>query len=226
MELGSAEWKDTIRRGQAAFGISLTEESAELFALHARELLAWNRKTNLTAITDPYEMAVKHFIDSLAPVPMIRSGASLLDIGTGGGFPGVPLKIALPGIRATLVDASRKKVSFLSHLIRRLGLTEITARQVRAEALRDAADRFDVVISRAVASLEEIIVYGMPLLARQGRLIAMKGGEPEADERKIRGIADRALSGSGIPAPVSIRIHRYRLPFVEAERSLIVFEGG
>ena len=96
-----------------SFDLNLDHHHTELFAVHARELLHWNQTINLTAITDPFEVAIKHFVDSLAPAGLISPRATLLDIGSGGGFPGIPLKVAISTLSMTLIDASRKKINFL-----------------------------------------------------------------------------------------------------------------
>ena len=106
---GSKKWRDMIRRGADDFNVPVNETAASLFALHARELMAWNKKINLTAILDPLEVAVKHFIDSIAPAPLIPKGGRVLDMGSGGGFPGLALKAARPDMDMVMVDASQKK---------------------------------------------------------------------------------------------------------------------
>ncbi len=115
MEIGSNTWKRLVEEGVKEFGINISGKETDMFAIHAGEMLHWNRRINLTAITDPEEVALKHFIDAIAPVSMISPGSSILDIGSGGGFPGLPVKIVMPSVSVTLVDGSRKKVSFLNH---------------------------------------------------------------------------------------------------------------
>ena len=122
MEIGSEKWKNIIKDGAKTMEIHIDQEQVDQCALHAVELMKWNQKTNLTTITDPLEVAVKHFLDSMAPAPLISQSSKMLDIGSGGGFPGIPLKILIPSLSVTLIDASRKKVSFLSYLIRTLKL--------------------------------------------------------------------------------------------------------
>jgi 16S rRNA (guanine527-N7)-methyltransferase len=131
MKIGSDEWSQVIVDGARAFGLDLDSRHTDRFAAHAAELLHWNKTINLTTITDPYEVAVKHFVDSLAPAELISPGANLLDIGSGGGFPGLPLKVVIPSLSITLVDASRKKVNFLKHVIRTLKLKGIEALHIR-----------------------------------------------------------------------------------------------
>lgn len=228
MKIDSEAWKRYLIDGAAAMGIDLSDSQADSLSVHGTELLAWNRKMNLTAITAPTEVAVKHFLDSLAPVPVIPSGGKLLDIGSGGGFPGIPLKIAIPSLSVVLIDASRKKVSFLKYLIRTLRLTGIEARQIRSEELpaqcgpagKDRDGAFDVVISRALTSLERFAGMGLPFLAENGIIVAMKGpadrADPETDGPGKTGFPDTE-------AGIWLRQTRhYRLPRLGIERSLVI----
>ena len=133
MKIGSKEWQNIIYEGAENLGVRIDWLEIEKFSIHAIELSKWNQKINLTAITDPMEVAVKHFLDAIAPIPDIPPNGSLLDIGSGGGFPGIPLKICLPSVSVTMIDASRKKVNFLKHMIRTLELENIYAFHIRAE---------------------------------------------------------------------------------------------
>ncbi len=171
-------WQETIKRGANQFGLVLTPDHLETMALHGTELLKWNRKINITSITDPGEMATKHFIDSLAIAPHIPKNARVLDMGSGGGFPGFPLTVVRPDLDIVLVDASRKRVSFLNRLVSLSGLTSITAIHARAEVLaEDAAfaGSFDVVTSRAFTALDRFVVLAVPFLSPTGIILAMKG---------------------------------------------------
>ena len=175
MHIGSAEWEDIIISGAKLFDVQVGSEEAGQFSIHAGELIKWNSKINLTAITDPLEVAVKHFLDSLAPARIIPAGSSMLDIGSGGGFPGIPLKVILPSLSVTLLDSSRKKISFLKHVLRTLGLKGINACQARVENLSENKELFDVVICRAFSSLDKFIESALPVLAENGIMIALKG---------------------------------------------------
>ena len=136
MNIGAQAWKNTIVEGARELGIAVSAAQADQFAAHALILKAWNRKINLTAIHAPMDMAVKHFLDSIIPSRHIRPGSRLLDVGSGAGFPGIPLKVMLPSLDVTLVDATRKKVSFLSHVIQALHLSRISAIHSRLEDLQ------------------------------------------------------------------------------------------
>jgi len=173
MRIGSSEWKRLIIHGARKMGIEIDLPTADRFAIHASALMLWGQKTNLTTIRDPVEVAVKHYLDSLAPVARIPRGARVLDAGSGGGFPGIPLKIANPSLSVTLIDASRKKISFLKQILRTLELTAIEAIQGRFEAL-SPPPVFDVVVSRAVSDLSTFLRMAAPLLAEDGMLITFK----------------------------------------------------
>ena len=185
------------------------------FSIHASELIKWNRKINLTTITDPVEVAVKHFLDSIISVRVIPEYGRLLDIGSGGGFPGIPIKIMIPSLSVTLIDASRKKVSFLKHVCRNIKLIEINARQIRAEEL--AKDKtfkncFDVIICRAFSRLDKIIFKALPLLSKDGIIVAMKG-KLSASELESAGKYNLSLTEE-----------KYKLPFLGLERSLVILK--
>jgi 16S rRNA (guanine527-N7)-methyltransferase len=222
MEIGSAEWEKLIHEGAGLMGLSVSPEKIDQFTTHAKELIRWTRRTNLTSITDPAEVAVKHFLDSIAPASLIPPGARLLDIGSGGGFPGIPLKILNPFLSVTLIDAVRKKVSFLNHVIMMLHLTCIEARHIRSEKI-DRACRYDVIVSRALSSLEDFVVQALPLLARGGLIIALKGRATEAKteiEQMLSG-SSRILS-SEVKKALCVEFQKYTLPFTQEDRTLVL----
>lgn len=177
LELGSDGWIEIVLGGAAQLGISLDENHTRLFAQHAILLMEWNRKLNLTAIVDPTEIAVKHFLDAIAPLKYIPSDGRLLDIGTGGGFPGIPLKIVRPWQPMTLIDGVRKKVNFVKHVIRELALPSIEACQIRAEIMGQDGNqpKFDVIVCRALSRLSKVVQWAGPLLAVEGSIIAYRG---------------------------------------------------
>ena len=225
MKIGSNEWSELIINGAGFFNLDLDRRHTELFAAHAKELLHWNKTTNLTAITAPYEVAVKHFVDSLAPARLISPGAILLDIGSGGGFPGIPLKVVMPSLAVTLIDASRKKVTFLKHVIRTLNLKGVEALHIRAESLAAEpayTNRFDFIISRALTDLESFTRHGLPLLSEQGLMIALKGKVDQTEVEQMESIAVEKLHKSNHNQHhFPVAVEKYKLPFTQSRRSII-----
>lgn len=220
MDVGSDEWKAVIRDGGRQLGVSLNAAVLDQFALHAAELLRWNRRFNLTAITAPLDVAVKHYIDSVAPSAHIPSRGTLLDIGTGGGFPGIPLKILNPELDVTLVESSRKKASFLKHAARLLALKPLQVVEIRAEEIQLPQKNagFDVIVSRALAPLDRFLTMALPLVARGGLLVAWKGKLAPAElDRGVRYLQEAAA----IPA-TNVFVWPYRLPVFEETRNLVV----
>lgn len=226
MAVHSPVWKDTVRKGLDFFNVPSTPAMIEQLAFHASEMLFWNKKTNLTAITDPYEVAVKHMIDSAAAFSLIDPDSSVLDLGSGGGFPGIPLKILNPSLNMTLVDASRKKVSFLKHVIRTKSLDTIQALHARGEDLAGEESfqgRFDVVISRAFSGLDMFIPMALPFIKEGGRIIAMKGKELEPEEAGFETIQGRLCDGTLIRSQdLDMERILYSLPFIESQRAFLV----
>jgi len=225
MKIGSQEWKDLITDGAGEFNIQLDQGKTDQFAVHAVELIKWNRTINLTAITDPVEVAVKHFLDSIVPADQIPTGASLLDIGSGGGFPGIPLKILIPSLSVTLIDSSRKKVSFLKHVIRSIKLKDIEAYHIRADDLaKNSAfvNAFDIIVSRALSAMDTLVETALPLLAKKGMIIALKGIAPEAEIESMRSLIIKRLRFSEINSNnLSVIVKNYTLPYLEIARSLV-----
>jgi 16S rRNA (guanine527-N7)-methyltransferase len=223
MQIGSHEWARLIADGAEAFGLALTDDQLRRFARHAAELVAWNAVSNLTAITRPEEIARNHFLDSLAAAGLVAPGSRLLDVGTGGGFPGLPLHVAIPGLATTLIDSSRKKVSFLRHAVRAMGLGGVEALNQRLEdfARRGGAGRvYDTVVSRAAVPLEAFVRLAVPLLDAGGQAIAYKGAVPEAEMAALARVA-----AASVP-PLAIARQPYCLPGLRTRRELILVRRG
>ena len=221
MQLGSTKWNRLIEDGADELNITLGQKKIELLGRYAVELLHWNQTINLTAITDPAQIAVKHFLDSLAPAPLIPPNAALLDIGSGGGFPGIPLKILFPSMPVLLIDSSRKKISFLKHIIRSLGLHNIDARQIRAEDLikdRTSPYVYDVIISRALSFTDAFIHMALPLLSKNGIIILMKGKLTHEEMESVGATLKK------IKPTLFLMVKNYRLPHLHAERSLLAMK--
>ncbi|ABW66998.1 16S rRNA (guanine(527)-N(7))-methyltransferase RsmG [Desulfosudis oleivorans] len=224
----SEQWRSRVREGAQALGIAVTDRHLESFSLHAEELARWNRTVNLTAITDPAESAEKHFLDSIVPATFIPPDGTLLDIGTGAGFPGIPLKVVFPSLDLTLLDSALKRVTFLLQVLRLLGLERTIVLHRRMEQMErpPAARPFDTIICRAFTALPAFVAAALPLLSEKGQLIAMKGG---GYKKELDTLKHQSFSGpAGEPAFASdrfdIRIHEYHLPFSKARRALIILK--
>jgi len=227
MEIGSEKWKRLIIDGAGHFGVRINRDQAQQLALHAALMLKWNRTTNLTAITDSMDVAVKHFLDSIITGPLISPGATVLDIGSGAGFPGIPLKIVIPSLQVTLIDASRKKISFLKHAIRTLNFENIEAHHVRAEDFAKkpaAANRFDVITSRALSSIKDFVLMAAPLLATGGVIMALKGPDLQQEIEVLQLQTDTHTGLLRIEnVQFSLKVKTYTLPYLETQRSIIIF---
>jgi len=215
----------TLAEGAAAIGVPLGKAELDLFAAYHRELLLWNRRINLVSTSSSREIVVRHFLDSLTPVPWIsRPDGLLIDLGSGAGFPGIPLRIALPGLRLWLVESSRKKTSFLSHLVRTLRLEEVTVVRERIEALigqKACAGRFDTVLSRAAFKLSELVRMASFFLAPGGLLIAMKGADTRQEQEEAEGAlatAGMVEAAGGDVSPPGIKISRKIITYRRASR--------
>jgi 16S rRNA (guanine527-N7)-methyltransferase len=169
--------------GAAELGVMLKKEQVDLFMNFLALLNKWNKKINLTGLKDDRDIIVNHFLDSITAVSLVRDGSGLLDIGSGAGFPGVPLKIMLPSLRVTLLDSVHKKVVFMKELIKSLSLTDINAVWGRAEDAGNGITRgaFDCVITRAVGGISEIVRLSEPYMAEKGRVIIMRGRRGEEE---------------------------------------------
>lgn len=190
----------------ASWGMPLNDAQLAQFAQYADLLRAWNAHTNVTAIATPEAIYRRHFLDSLS-LALVWGDApqQLIDIGSGGGFPGVPLKILRPELQLTLVDSVGKKTAFLEQLVKTLGLQQVRVLTARIEALgRDPAERerYDVVTARAVAELRVLVEYALPLARVGGRVLAPKGAAAAAEiaaaERAV------ALLGGATPERIAI----------------------
>ena len=181
---------ETLFRGAKQLGLSLTPKQTQQFQLYYEELVAWNKRANLTAITDYEEVQLKHFLDSLTLVPAFEDMSwstgdfLLLDVGTGAGMPGVPLKILLPKVRLVLLESVAKKTAFLQHLVNYLNLARVEVLTGRAEDMAHQGsyrERFDLVLSRAVGRLSTIAELTLPFCREGGLFIAPKKGQIEEE---------------------------------------------
>ncbi|UWG97257.1 16S rRNA (guanine(527)-N(7))-methyltransferase RsmG [Dehalobacter sp. DCM] len=184
-------------KSELDLGIELTEDHVKKFKRYATLLLEWNEKINLTSITEPAEVVTKHFLDSLVFVRWIdryysNSEPMIADLGTGAGFPGIPIKIVRPKTKIVLIDALAKRINFLNEIINELKLEKVEICHARAEDIgrhKKYREIFDLTVARAVAELPVLLEYATPLLKVNGRFIAAKGIEPEKEIR----LADKAM---------------------------------
>jgi 16S rRNA (guanine527-N7)-methyltransferase len=182
------------------FNIELSAEQQRSFERYSEALVAWNKsRANLTAITEPGAIETRHFLDSLSVlrVARLQAGTKVIDVGTGAGFPGLPLKLVCPGIQLTLLEATGKKITFLEHVVQELRLRDVQLLNARAEeAGQDPVHReaYDVVLARSVAHMPILAEYMLPLCKVGGKCIAMKG-ESAASEMAAAENALRLLGG-------------------------------
>ncbi len=212
IEKKSIEFKNNLLKGLRKFQIKISDHEAHLMSLHAKELMMWNKKINLTAITQPLQIAEKHFIDSIVASSFIKKEKAIIDMGSGGGFPGIPLKIINPDLKLVLMDSSRKKVNFLKHVIRLLDLKDIDAIHTRVQDLYENPlykNRFDGVISRAFTDLLNFVELAKPFLNCKGTIYAMKGKQAKKE------------INSKLSKTFKIKIDHYKLPFEKSDRYVI-----
>ena len=187
---------ETLVDGARELGLNFSPDQIDKFNNHYTELISWNKRINLTTIVDCQEAQLKHFLDSLTAVKVlsedVRAGGRVLDLGSGAGFPGVPLKIACPGIRLTLTDSVGKKTAFLQHLVSVLELADVQVYTGRAEDLAHDSqlrESFDLVLSRGVAPMRVLAEYTLPFCRVGGVAVTFKKGniilELEASARAI-----------------------------------------
>ncbi|MDT8903351.1 16S rRNA (guanine(527)-N(7))-methyltransferase RsmG [Anaeroselena agilis] len=203
-------------------GIELTNAQLEAFTVYNDLLVAWNEKVNLTAITAPHEVAVKHVIDSLScyDEQVFPDDAAVIDVGTGAGFPGLPLKIYRPGIRITLLDSLNKRLNFLREIVERLGLAGVEIVHGRAEEAgrqKTHRERYMVATSRAVARLNVLAELCLPFVSMGGHFVALKGAQYR-DELDEAGVAITALGGR------IADVRTVRLPGLDDSRAVVYIQ--
>ncbi len=214
--------KELARQVHRQLGFRLNPAQLEALATYEGELLEWNTRHNLTAIRDPQEIRIKHFLDSMTCLLALRDSPAerMVDVGTGAGFPGLPLKILYPAMRLTLVESVGKKADFCRHVVKKLSLDSVDIVQERAETLgRIPAHReqYDWAVARAVATLPVLAEYLLPLVRVGGSMLAMKGESAPAEAHT----AERALRilGGHLRQLVPVT-----LPGVAEERYLVMVD--
>ncbi len=207
--------RELLSAGARELGITLTMEQVNSVFVYLTELHKWNRKMSLTAITDERDVIIKHVLDSLAyatgfdPTP----GTRLLDMGSGAGFPALPLKIAFPLLSIKMVDSVKKKASFLRHVVRTLRLSEVDVIDTRVEELpAQTRSSFDIVTARAFAEMGTALNAGMPLLKPGGLMVLSRGPDEVLDDVKLEGLHAEQSN-----------IVELKLPYSEYRRAIWVF---
>jgi 16S rRNA (guanine527-N7)-methyltransferase len=210
-----------LSKNSPQLGIELNKQQLALFDVYKNELLLWNAKTNLISENSSREIITRHFLDSLSALQFIQKPAArIIDVGCGAGFPGLPLKIALPSLQIYLLETNRKKVSFLKHIIRFLNLSQVVVLHDRVENIikKDSwKEKFDILISRAAFKISELLPQGEYFLVPGGKLIALKG--PNVDEEFTQ----------GSPVKKQYKIsqfiqHDISVPCLGAKRKIIIAE--
>ena len=200
--------------------IVFTEEQLQKFYEYMNLLIEWNEKINLTAIVEPKEIILKHFIDSLTIIKYIDQNKKVIDIGTGAGFPGIPIKIVRDDLKITLLDSLNKRINFLNEVIVKLGLENINAVHARIEEYaknKQYRENYDVATSRAVANLTTLSEYMLPMVKIKGMAICMKGSEINEEISKSKN-SIKLLGGE-----IS-KIEEFTLPKSDYKRNLILIE--
>lgn len=203
-----ADWQAKLAQGAAQLGVPLDAQALDRCWRLALALRERNQQVNLTAIDELPAMRALHFLDSLAVVPHLGAARTVLDVGTGGGFPGLPLAIACPERRFTLIDGTQKKIRFVAEMLETLKLTNAEAHASRAEGFRPPQP-FDAVVVRAVGPLADLVRHTRHLLARGGRLLALKGRRPDEEI-------------AALPPRWRVELIPLAVPEVDAERHLAV----
>ena len=210
----------TLRRGCEALNITLTEQQEQQFIHYYEMLIERNKVVNLTSITEYEEVMIKHFVDSLAVTKALDLGgiSSMIDVGTGGGFPGIPLKIAFPHVKSTLLDSLQKRILFLEDVTRELKLSGVKAVHGRAELAareKEHREQYDLCVSRAVANLASLSEYCLPFVKVGGAFVSYKSG-------KVQEELDQATKAIQVLGGEIENTVYFRIPGTDMERSLIV----
>lgn len=218
--------RELFARVASRYGVEVSGETMEKLDIYARLLVEWNQKMNLTAITDPAGIAVKHFADSLTAAALMPEGAfSLIDVGTGAGFPGVPLALYRPDCKLTLLDSLNKRLTFLDTVCRETGLTATLIHARAEEGGRDPKlrEKYDVACARAVANLPVLSEYCLPFVKVGGRFVALKG--PDADRERADAARGIGVLGGKIAAVTALTLPAEPIEGIEPmERRLVVVE--
>jgi 16S rRNA (guanine527-N7)-methyltransferase len=200
-----------LAEGIAEMGLNVSPAQQEQLMDYLALMFKWNSVYNLTSLRDPMQMVTHHLLDSLAAVPAFAQARNVLDVGSGGGLPGIVLAIVRPDMKVSMIDTVHKKTAFLTQVKAELGLANVTVYTARVEQLQ-VSDKFDVITSRAFADLSDFVNWSSHLLAEQGRYIALKGVAPQEEQQRL----PAAWRVSGVEA--------LQVPKLGAERHLVFIE--
>ncbi|MCS0592283.1 16S rRNA (guanine(527)-N(7))-methyltransferase RsmG [Massilia norwichensis] len=198
-----------LSEGIAEMQLAVTPAQQEQLLDYLALMFKWNSVYNLTSLRDPMQMVTHHLLDSLAAVPAFAGAKNVLDVGAGGGLPGIVLAIARPDMKVSMIDTVHKKTAFLTQVKAQLGLANVTIYTMRVEELQ-VSDKFDVITSRAFADLSDFVNWSSHLLAEQGRYIALKGVAPQDEQQRLP--AEWKVTG----------VQPLQVPRLGAERHLVL----
>ena len=213
-------FEEEISKKSKILGVRFSVEQIEQFYKYMNLLIEWNEKMNLTAITEPKEIILKHFIDSITILKYIDDNSKLVDVGTGAGFPGVPLSIMNPTLKITLVDSLNKRLIFLQEVVKELNLKNIEIVHARAEEFgqnKNYREKFDIATSRAVANLATLSEYLVPLVKIGGKIISMKASNAKEEIND----AQKAIEVLGGKIE---KIEEFDLPESDIGRTIIIID--
>ena len=214
------EFSNLMKEYGKEIQIKFTEEQLQKFYKYMNMLIEWNKKINLTAIIEPKEIILKHFMDSLTILKYVNDNEKMLDVGTGAGFPGIPIKIMNENIEITLLDSLNKRINFLNEAINKLELKNISAIHSRIEDYgknNKYREKYDIVTSRAVANLATLSEYMLPMLKIKGKSICMKGSDIKEEVKNSKRAID--ILGGEI-----VNIEELVLPKSDNRRNLIIIK--
>ncbi len=215
-------FNDFVKLSDEYFDVVLTATQQAQFQLFLDEFVKVNAHTNLSAIREPEEILQKHFLDAVSCVPIMKRfmPSSLIDVGTGGGMPGIPLKILFPELKLCLADSVQRKTAFLSDVINKMGWDDVEVLTERAELIgrmNEHRERYDVVIARALAAMPVLVEYLLPLVKIGGRMIAQKGTSAVAE-------TEAAMNGIGLLGGRLDGIEEVQLPGIEERHYFVIVE--
>ena len=213
-------FKDKLRENAQMIGVTLDDNKLEQFYNYKNLVIEWNEKINLTAITDDLEFAVKHFVDSLTINKYIEPGKTIIDIGTGAGFPGIPVKILNKDNKVVLFDSLNKRLKVLEDIIEKIGLNNIETLHGRAEETfknKNHREKYDIATSRAVAALNVLVELMLPAVKVGGTCICMKGNNADTEIEEAKK-AIKELGGE------IVKVEKLVLPELNLERNIVIIK--